>query len=268
MKYDHAFIHSFIHLFSTYVLSSRDGQVLCSGDTEVSKSEDGENLRHAFVLMNIQSLVMWVLRREECGPWVFMVKESLSEKGRVKPWVRRSLATNLILSFSSFKFLSCPQSSPAWPDPCLPPQRHAQPLSLLAGPESWAWQLLQGARAFCFPRTNEDMLALQSLTPHPDPVGAFSSLSFNWNTASETSDFKLPTSSPHFSHSWLALSFPSLDFSQHVSTLWRVCFLVCSSIFLIRVFTPWGQEPCESFPHGICNSWQNPTHSKPSRKKL
>lgn len=134
MKYDHASIHSFIHLFSTYVLSSRDGQALCSGDTEVNKSEDGENLRHAFILMNIQSLVMWVLQRKECGPWVFMVKEGLSEKGRVKPWVRRSLDTNLILSFSSFKFLSCPQSSPAWPDPCLPPQCHAQPLSLLAVP--------------------------------------------------------------------------------------------------------------------------------------
>ena len=187
--------HSFIHLsiYSAHMYSAAGtGQVLCSGDTEVNKSEDGGDLRHEFILMNIQSLVMWVLRRKECGPWVFMVKESLSEKVRVKPWVRRSLHTNLILSFSSFKFLSCPQSSPAWPDPCLPHQLHAQPLSLLAVPESWAWQFLQRARAFFLPRTNQDMLALQSLTPHSDLAGAFSSLSFNTNTASETSDFKLP----------------------------------------------------------------------------
>ena len=29
------------------------GHVLCSGDTEVNRSEDGEVLHHEFILMNI-----------------------------------------------------------------------------------------------------------------------------------------------------------------------------------------------------------------------
>ena len=59
------------------------------------------------------------------------------------------------------------------------------------------------------------MLVLQSLVPHPQLAAAFSSLSFNGNTAAETSDFKLPISSPHFSGSLLAGSFPSGIFTTH-----------------------------------------------------
>lgn len=148
-----------------------------------------------------------MLRRKECGTWVCMVKESLSEKVRLKPW-GRSFHTNLILSHPLNSCLA-PQRAP---DPSLPHQLLPQCLSLFVTPESWTLMVPTGGQAFLSPGDHPGYASPTKPCTSSSTGRCFLISQFHGNTAAETSDFKLPISSPHFSHSLLVLSFPSLYF--------------------------------------------------------